>query len=224
MYSALDEKTGTEVAVKLERYDAKYRQLYLEFGFYQRLGRECSYAPEILFFGQVANAWTALVMEMLGPSLKRVQELLGGALSVQCTTAVAIRLLRHLADFHRHGLIFRDVKPDNFLLGPPASGRAHSLYLIDLGLAKNWRSEADGSHIPFTEGKPLTGTLAYVSLNMHRGFELSRRDDLECLLYMLIHLGTGSLPWFAGDRQVGKDFARKMAYYGEKREISWLKI
>lgn len=73
VYSALDEKTGAEVAVKLERYDAQYRQLYLEFGFYQRLGRECHYAPRIHFFGQVGHSWHALVMELLGPSLKKVQ-------------------------------------------------------------------------------------------------------------------------------------------------------
>lgn len=142
-----------------------------------------------------------------------------GALSAPCTSAVGISLIRHFADFHRRGLIFRDVKPDNFLLGSPASAKAHSLYLIDLGLAKNWRSEEDGSHIPFTEGKPLTGTLAYISLNMHQGFELSRRDDLECLMYMLIHLGTGGLPWFAGDRVVGKNFARKMAFYGKYKKL-----
>lgn len=140
---------------------------------------------------------------------------MGGSLTVPCTSAVGVSLLRHLSDFHHHGLIFRDVKPDNFLLGPPPSSRAHSLFLIDLGLAKNWRNEEDGSHIPFTEGKPLTGTLAYISLNMHQGFELSRRDDLECLMYMLIHLAIGSLPWFAGDRTVGRNFARKMAFYGE---------
>lgn len=140
---------------------------------------------------------------------------MGGSFSFPCTAAVAVNLLRHLMDFHHHGLIFRDVKPDNFLLGSPALTRAHSLYLVDLGLAKNWRDDEDGSHIPFTEGKPLTGTMAYISLNMHQGFELSRRDDLECLMYMLIHLGTGSLPWFACDRSVGRDFAKKMTFYGE---------
>ncbi|OHT01845.1 Casein kinase I [Tritrichomonas foetus] len=52
-----------------------------------------------------------------------------------------------------------------------------------------------GEHVPFTDKNPFSGSLAFASTNAHRGFQLSRRDDLESLAYVLIYLLNGSLPW-----------------------------
>ena len=72
--------------------------------------------------------------------------------------------------------------------------RKHYVYLVDYGLAKRFNDKFD-NHIPLKTDKNLTGTARYASMWTHNGLEQSRRDDLECLGYMLIYLSRGALPW-----------------------------
>ena len=54
----------------------------------------------------------------------------------------------------------------------------------------------DGYHIPFRNGKKGTLGNIFCSINMHLGVELSRRDDLESLIYIIIFFSRGgNLPW-----------------------------
>ena len=48
--------------------------------------------------------------------------------------------------------------------------KCHLLHLIDYGLAKRYRDPKTSKHIPYREGKQLTGTARYASINTHEGF------------------------------------------------------
>jgi len=100
------------------------------------------------------------------------------------------------------GFIHRDLKPENILIG--LEDQSSTLYLIDFGLAKRWKHQQTGEHIPYKDKKSLTGTARYASANTHLGIEQSRRDDLEGAGYVLLYLLKGELPW-QGLRARNKD-------------------
>ena len=71
--------------------------------------------------------------------------------------------------FHKMHILHRDVKPDNFLIGRLRN--PHMVYVIDYGLSKKYRDSRTLAHIPYRDGKNLTGTARYASINTHVGIE-----------------------------------------------------
>lgn len=69
------------------------------------------------------------------------------------------------------------------------------MYLIDYGLCKKYRSTKSGEHIKYSKINKMNGTAKYASINALAGYEVSRRDDLEELCYVMINLLNGKLPW-----------------------------
>lgn len=58
---------------------------------------------------------------------------------------------------HKNAFLFvyRDIKPDNFLMGLGKKGNL--VYIIDFGLAKKYKDARTLQHIPYRENKNLTG-------------------------------------------------------------------
>jgi len=78
--------------------------------------------------------------------------------------------LSRLAYIHSRNLIYRDLKPENFVIGRRKLRKDQTIYVIDLGLAKEYR--VNGSHIPLKTDRNITGTVRYVSINTHQGIGL----------------------------------------------------
>jgi|TARA_B110000285_G_scaffold176719_1_gene198475 serine/threonine protein kinase len=98
-------------------------------------------------------------------------------------------MIQRIKVVHEERIIHRDIKPDNFMTGGTDANK-NTIFIIDFGLAKCYKS-SDGEHIPFIEGKNLTGTARYASINTHIGQEQSRRDDLESIGHVLLYFLMG---------------------------------
>ena len=94
---------------------------------------------------------------------------------------------------HGKGYIHRDIKPENIMMGLGAM--SNTVHMIDFGLTRAVIDPNTNEHIPFVVHKNFIGTCRYVSVNAHKGFELSRRDDLISVGYVIINLIKGKLPW-----------------------------
>ncbi len=70
---------------------------------------------------------------------------------------------------HNKHLIYRDVKPENFLMGRHHVAGKNIVHIIDFGLAKEYIDAESGKHIQYREHKSLTGTARYMSINTHLG-------------------------------------------------------
>ena len=102
-------------------------------------------------------------------------------------------MIKRIQSVHEERIIHCDIKPENFLIGGSEATK-NIIYIIDFGLAKFYVS-SDSKHIPLKEGKLLTGTARYASINTHNGYELSRRDDIESIGHVILFFLKGSLPW-----------------------------
>ena len=138
------------------------------------------------------RGYNILVMELLGDSLDNLFIKLG-QFSVKTTAMLGYQMIKILKYIHDKHIIHRDIKPDNFAMGRNESNG--TLFLIDFGLAKKFRSSRTFKQYPLTKRKSLTGTARYASINALQGYEQSRRDDLESAGYVMMYLLRGDLPW-----------------------------
>ncbi len=127
-----------------------------------------------------------MVMEYIeGDTLKAMLKR-RGALPINETLDIAIKLADALAYAHSEGMIHRDIKPANVLLSKNGSP-----ILTDFGIAR--LIDASG----LTMSGAFVGTPSYVSPEAGRGEQVDERADIYSLGIVFYEMLTGKVPYDA---------------------------
>ena len=128
IFLALNMKTKSEVAVKVESTKTKPQSLVYEAKVYSRI-RGGPGIPQVYYFGaDRVRELNILVMDLLGPSLEDLFKFCGGKFTYKTTIMLADQMIERVEWLHSKNLIHRDIKPDNFVLN-----EHNELVLIDFG-------------------------------------------------------------------------------------------
>ena len=185
-----------EAIYKNEHFALKFENLHKNSNLLESEASIMNYlkGPNIPFvksFG-TSGHYNVLIMQLMGKSL---EDLINEkkTFSIKTVCLLGFQMINILEYIHNKHIVHRDIKPDNFVMGLDSLSK--NLYLLDFGLAKKYRSSVTLVQYPLINKKKLTGTARYASINALKGYEQSRRDDLEAVGYVLMYFLRGSLPW-----------------------------
>ena len=149
----------SRVAVKAERRDSTFPQLHREKKFYQMLANGGDGIPQIRFYGNCSTGhrYRILIMDLLGPIWRiycSVRRVVQPEDHVYAGVAVADEDGVHPS----RGILYRDIKSENFLVGRKRTANYGTLFVVDFGLSKEFINPVSQQHIPFNVKKGSVGT------------------------------------------------------------------
>jgi serine/threonine-protein kinase len=198
VYDALDERLERTVAVKIMHPGyAADPSFVTRFIGEARSAAALSHPSVVAVYDQGVHEGLAfLVMEQVPGRTLREVLVSRGRLPAAEALAILDPVLDALAAAHRHGMVHRDVKPENVLIG--SDGR--SVKVADFGLAR-----AVAQVGPTSTRGVVMGTVAYVSPEQITYGQASTRSDVYSAGIMLFEMLTGSVP-YGGDSSVNIAF------------------
>ncbi len=189
IYEGLSKENKNTVIIKVE--NKSQEKLYLESEAYNLFTFKGFGIPELIKFGKRKND-LILIQSKLGRSLNELFVENNKKFSLNEICLIGIQCIERLQWIHSKNYVYRNIKPENFLIG---IDDPHVIYLQNFYLCEKYKSSKTNQHAKFKYTKEIVGTERYGSINALRGLRQGRKDDLESLCYMLIYFFLGKLPW-----------------------------
>lgn len=195
-YRAVEIPTGNNVLVKILKDSRKSEKFFLESKILTMLEENGKEGFPRLFYEMSSDSLSVLVLTYYSSehSLLRVFQHEKKVIPLDSIVCLTIVLLQRLRDLHTLGIIHNNINPRSYVIS-----KTNDVYLIDFSVATfidkskfvKPTPENESSH----QHRKFVGTMKFCSLNSHYGRPLTYKDDLESLLYSIIYLASGKLPW-----------------------------
>ncbi|CDW53725.1 Tau tubulin kinase 1 [Trichuris trichiura] len=221
VYEVFDKNLKKYEAMKIELNAQDFRTLKLEVVVLKELnGRQARHVCQLFGIGK-KTSYCFIVMTLVGPSFNSMLESLRPKFpdgrtrfTLRSCLHLAQKSLESLQDLHLAGYLHRDIKPQNFATGRPPDYR--DVFCLDFGMCRKYVKE-DGKLRRPREKVGFRGTLYYASVDVLKGEEQARKDDLWSWYFMLVRMTVGQVPWRTFCPPRNASVAKQAAAFGQAK-------
>lgn len=192
---------GNYVAIKTIRSTVSPKRIAMEIKLMQHLSKDCRNIMPLLN-GFRSGGLVSLVMPYIHFEQFRVLKDTLAADSLRCRMYIC-RLMEAIAHLHKHGIVHRDIKPDNFLCNfGDENGHGAQFFLSDFGLAAAVEEEEDATQGILSDlALPATphsraGTRGFRAPELLLQCSHSTKADVWSVGVIMLSAITGRYPFF----------------------------
>lgn len=187
IFRATDTRDGRTVAIKIPHPEMEADpQLFDRFKREQEIGEKLDHPGVMKVFKDAHRSRIYMVMEWVDGELLRKLLSAQGKFPADRAARITARICEALDYVHSHGVVHRDMKPENIMVDPE-----DRIKLIDFGISAN-----EGSRrLTFAKLSNVMGTPDYISPEQVKGKRGNGRSDIYSVGVMLYEMLTGKVPF-----------------------------
>lgn len=200
VYRATHVAIGKPMAIKvLRKRHAQKESVAKRFAQEAQLSSKIKHpnVVDIVDYGETPQGCPYYVMEFMDGHSLAWEVDNRGRINPDRAIDIALQITAGLAEAHKHGVIHRDLKPDNIFLCKSTEEGRDLVKLLDFGIAR-----LEGRKTRLTAAGAVVGTPEYMSPEQAQGKDVDPRADLYSLGVIVFEMLTAQVP-FRADTMVG---------------------